>query len=92
MNTIKGQPSKVYIEVAHERTLQEAKWGVQNHHPLEWLGILGEEFGEVSKAAIEAHFQKEHNPGYHTLDNYREELIQVAAVAIAMVESLDRTK
>jgi len=70
---------KVLNEVRKERWRQDAKWGVQNHPPLYWLGILGEEFGEVSKAMIEDQPR-----------STREELIQVAAVAVAAVECGDR--
>ena len=85
--TINGQPIKVYSEIALERIRQESKWGEQNHHPMIWLSILGEEYGEACEAANEAYFPGKLNGEW---GNYREELIQVAAVAIAMVESLDR--
>lgn len=70
---------KAVKDVVSERTKQDEKWGVQNHDPLLWNAILGEEFGEVSKAILEG-----------DMKGYREELIQVAAVAIAAIESLDR--
>jgi NTP pyrophosphatase (non-canonical NTP hydrolase) len=69
----------ILIEVGEERARQDAKWGIQDHIPLKWNAILGEEFGEVSKAILE-----------NDQTNYREELIQVAAVAIAAIENLDR--
>lgn len=79
----------VLIEVSEERHRQDEKWGEQNHDPMIWLSILGEEFGEVCKGAQEAHF--EGYTSYNDWRNYREELIQTAAVAVAMVESLDRS-
>jgi len=79
----------IYSEVSAERTRQLLKWGEQNHNPAEWLMILGEEVGEVNKASLEAHFSGYKNSGDYT--EYRNELIQVAAVAVAMVECLDRT-
>ena len=85
---ILGQPSDVYFEVAQERNRQHDKWGQQNHHPLEWLAILGEEVGEACKAACEANFAGYHRTGDYS--HYRAELVQVAAVAIAMIESYDR--
>lgn len=75
---------EVLKEVLEERYRQEKKWGEQNHSPAEYLMILGEEVGEANKAALESHFQGK------PLDNYREELIQIAAVAVAMVECYDR--
>ena len=80
----------VYDEIQQERERQVNKWGVQNHKPIEYLSILMEEVGEVAREALENHFTDFYPP--HTLDNYRKELIQVAAVAVAMIESLDRNK
>jgi NTP pyrophosphatase (non-canonical NTP hydrolase) len=74
----------VLAQVRDERGKQEEKWGQQNWHPLEWLSILSEEVGEVGKAINEAYF------GTGDWVEYRRELIQVAAVATAMVECLDR--
>lgn len=68
-------------EVLNERKLQDKKWGEQNHHPYKWLSILGEEVGESCKAVLE-----------DSPLQYREEMIQVAAVAIAAIESLDRNE
>jgi NTP pyrophosphatase (non-canonical NTP hydrolase) len=75
-------------EIHSERVRQDQKWGEQNHSPAEWLMILGEEVGEVNKAALETFFKyKDSDKDY---SKYREELIQVAAVAVAMIECLDR--
>lgn len=73
---------EVLQEVAKERERQNTKWGVQRHNPLTWLAILGEEVGEVNKAVLENIFSRK------GLEEYRQELIQVAAVAVAAVESL----
>jgi NTP pyrophosphatase (non-canonical NTP hydrolase) len=73
--------NQVLIEVAGERMRQEVKWGQQDHGAHGWLPILTEEFGEVGKAMCE------NDPV-----NLREELIQVAAVAAAWVECIDRNK
>ncbi len=77
--------------IKQERMLQDEKWGEQNHKPIEWVAILTEEVGEVSKEALENHFSKYYKDT-NKLANYRKELIQVAAVAIAMIESLDRNQ
>lgn len=61
-----------------ERIKQDAKWGIQDHDAKGWLPILTEEVGEAAKA------MNENDPGL------REELIQVAAVAMAWVEAMDR--
>lgn len=72
---------KIIQDILDERCAQQKKHGKEaDAHPPElWLVILAEEFGEVSKAVLN-----------HDVNNYREELIQVAAVAMAAVENLDR--
>lgn len=77
--------ASVLGEVLQERERQQAKWGEQDHDPAVWLMILGEEVGEVNNAALE------HLMGnLPDLSAYREELIQVAAVAVQAVENLDK--
>ncbi|EKN86873.1 hypothetical protein LEP1GSC034_0876 [Leptospira interrogans str. 2003000735] len=78
---------KIIQEILREREKQDQEWGEQNHIPIEWCAILGEEVGEVNKAALETHFKYD---GKNDLSDYRKELIQVAAVALAMIECLDR--
>ncbi len=78
--------SDIYDEIREERARQDAKWGKQrDNHPFEWMVILGEEFGEACKASWES---QQYLDG-KTLDDYRDELIQVAAVAVAAIECLD---
>lgn len=71
--------------VAAERRQQEERFGVQRHKPSTWLAILGEEFGEVSKEVADS------RTGARAFDGkaYRQELVQVAAVAVAAIESYD---
>lgn len=66
----------VLQRIVVERRRQDEKWGEQNHTPDRWLVILGEEVGEACKVSLEG--QREH---------YRHELIHVAAVAVAAIES-----
>lgn len=66
-------------DVMTERMRQFKKWGVQDHDEDRWMVILMEEVGEVARAIFDE------NP-----DNYREELVQVAAVAVAAIEAFDR--
>lgn len=73
-----------------ERERQDAKWGEQNHEPPKWLGILGEEFGELCQAVNETVLDsatKRERGGY---ENMRREAIHVAAVAVGFLECLDR--
>lgn len=72
--------------VLEERSRQDAKWGEQNHDPFTYLVVAGEEYGELCQAALHARF------GGHAAEKLREEAVQLAAVALAMVECLDRDK
>lgn len=81
---MKRETFDVIGDVADERHNQDLKWGMQNHDPFKWAAILGEEVGEVSRAILEAHF------GGDPMARVRAELIQVAAVAVAFAECLDR--
>ncbi len=82
---------EVLAAVAAERTRQDEKWGEQNHLPPMWMAILGEEFGETCQEALRFSFGPS-TSREKVLRNYREELIQVAAVAVAAVECLDRNE
>ena len=79
------------FEITEERDRQNAKWGIQNHTPIEWCAILTEEVGEVNKEALEFHFKRFYKDTGQ-LERYEKELIQVAAVALAMLESLYRNE
>jgi NTP pyrophosphatase (non-canonical NTP hydrolase) len=83
---------QVLTEVGSERERQDRKWGPQNHGFAVWLMILAEEFGEVAKEANEFHFAKATDVQQERGANDREELVQVAAVAVAMIESYDRNE
>lgn len=78
-------------EILDERRRQDKKWGEQNHGLCGWIAILTEEVGEAAREACD--YELNNDPiGENTLDRYREELIQVAAVAIAAIECLDRKR
>ena len=64
-------------EIRAERARQDAKWGADRRlDPRTWLAVLVEEVGEVARADLEADY-----------DNYVVELVQVAAVAVAAIQS-----
>ena len=65
--------------VVAERKRQDRKWGQQNHGPDGWLTILVEEVGEVARAILEG-----------DANSYKKEMVQVAAVAVAALESFER--
>ncbi len=72
----------VLYEVAAERQRQDAQWerspGYWPGDLSEKLAVLGEEHGEVCRAVVEREGDS----------RLREELIQVAAVAVAWAETL----
>ena len=67
---------------------------MENHEIPIWLMILGEEVGEANEAAVEAICPNGNPVGVKAdwIKKYRKELIQVAAVAISAIDSLDRNK
>lgn len=65
--------------VQMERNFQDKKWGIQNHAPYVFYGILGEEHGEVAKAI-----------NTDDIIGTLNELVQLAAVAQAFGEMLLR--
>lgn len=75
-------------DILDERKRQDEKWGEQNHDPFTYLTILMEEVGELSRAALHTKFGGDQGG----LDHMREEAVQTAAVAMAIVECLDRAK
>jgi NTP pyrophosphatase (non-canonical NTP hydrolase) len=74
-------------EIKAEREKQDKKWGEQNHHPLLWFSIIGEEFGEMCHAFNEYSFDTEN---MNLLEDMQHEAVQVAACCVAMLECLDR--
>ena len=67
-------------EIQCERLRQDLKFGSQPRSlkPTVYLAVLTEELGEVARSIIEGDG-----------DNYRVELIQLAAVAVAAVQDFD---
>jgi NTP pyrophosphatase (non-canonical NTP hydrolase) len=80
--------SSALYSVIEERLRQDNKWGEQNHDPYTYMAILMEELGEMAQAALQTQFGGKHGG----LDHLREEAVQTAAVALAIVECLDRGK
>ena len=69
----------IFSAIENERKIQIEKWGHRDQmDSLEWLPILVEEIGEVSKAYLEC------KP-----EEIRTELIQSAAVIVAWLESIE---
>ena len=85
MNTAQMDAMRVVLnDIIDERKRQDERWGVQRLEWPVWMAVLTEEVGESAEASLEAHF----NP-QAPLGHLREELVQVAAVAVAMIEHID---
>ena len=80
----------ITTEVVAERKRQDDKWGEQNHSPYKWMAILGEEYGEVCREAFELEGVNDGDHLNEVLERMRKEAIEVAAVAVAFVECIDR--
>ena len=72
--------------VIAERARQDQKFGEQNHDPITYVTVLMEEVGEFAQAALQARF------GGPAAERLRDEAVHTAAVALAIVECLDRGK
>ncbi len=70
----------IYVLVNRELARQHEKWGDQHHELPYWLGILGEEYGEVCKSVIE----------YAPADVLLREVVQLIAVSIRFAERATR--
>lgn len=86
-------------DLTNERYRQDQRWGEQNHTPIEWISILLEEVGSQrvpvlrttrgsAQQANHVHWHKHNDQAVTALLNYREELIQVAAVLPRVRRSL----
>lgn len=95
----------VLAAIQGERERQDKKWGPQNHEYPMWLPILAEEMGEAAKEFLKATFpaveaegaRREGNPvDTITVEErrkrFRKELIEAAAVLVAMIECGDRNQ
>ncbi|MGD8172171.1 MazG-like family protein [Vibrio sp. TRT 21S02] len=72
--------TEALVSTMNEMSAQDEKWGADRElSPFMWNAILVEEVGEVSKAILEK-------------EGLREELVQVAAVALQWIENIDRNR
>lgn len=78
--------SRALTSVLRERKRQDEKWGVQDHDAFTWMAILSEEVGEAAQEALTERYGASGN-GH---GNIREEVVHIAAVALAWIENIDR--
>lgn len=75
---------RIFAEISNERDRQDLKWGYpQNNTLAQWGNILTEEHGEFIQALNELDFGRE-----DIADDFVNELIQVAAVAVSILEHM----
>lgn len=80
-----GEAQAIAINaIVKERQWQIAKFGDQVHTDDHWFLILSEEVGEVAQARLHDIY------GGKAMGTLKEELVQVAAVALAWLEQLER--
>lgn len=79
--------NRVLLDVSRCRSAQDAQYGHFNDTlgPEGWLGVLAREFCEAGNEANE-HFKGR----ARSTDKLRAELVDVAAVAVAWIEAIDR--
>lgn len=93
---ISGPIREVLNDIFTERFRQFDRWGIQSHDYPTWIAILTEEVGEASKEAVDYGCENPPKGGVLSdeiqvdrLRKLRKELIQVAAVAVQIIEALD---
>lgn len=75
-------------DVLAERARQDQQWGVQNHHPAYWLAIMGKQVGQFGTAVLNREWWEDKDKA--TLGVMRNEAVQMAAVAVAIIECIDK--
>src|SRR5262249_16323823 len=81
---------KVLGKIIAERARQDAKWGQQNHHPLFWNSIIGEEYGEAQKELNALVWRRDPGLPLDELDAFEKEITEMVACGIALLECLER--
>jgi hypothetical protein len=89
----------VYDEIRAERATQDERWGGpahdDGHSPLDWIRYLAEHLaragGWAAEILDEQHWFTAHISGsVDHMPAYRRQLVRVAALAVAAIESYDR--
>lgn len=83
----------IRADIDDERYRQDQKYGGgDNDYPV-WMIILGEEVGEACQQVLNYRACRRLGPmntGHDELRDLRKELVQVAAVAVAAIEQIDK--
>ena len=95
----KTKREAIFEDISVERARQNLKFtgsgtGEQHHNALTWACVLAEETGEAVQAALDLIFKAKLDTSFEGLGrmlHFRDELIQTAAVAVAIIERIDST-
>ena len=90
-----GDPQRwhrVFNDIHQERERQDQRWDEQNRCPIAYVAICTEELGEVTKEALTLDLVPNHPKTPEVRENYRKELVQLAACVVAAIEAFDRGK
>ena len=88
---IPDSKANILLEVLIKRNKQDEKWGVEDHLPDKWIAILAEELGEAAKAGLEAYPVTDRLVSRRqAMKEWRDELVDVMATAMAAIESYQR--
>lgn len=86
MTDVCGCTAFVLAEIAEERSRQDAKWGGpdhdDSHSALDFCRFLRDHLRRAENTLFEMSF--------HPNDTYRQQMVRVAALAVAAVERWDR--
>lgn len=81
----------IYQQIDAERDRQDKQWGGgghdDDHDARDWLNFIDEHNARAKKALAKRTGQREATPDY---DEYRKQLVEVAALAVAAIEARDR--
>lgn len=84
-----GPRTEAMHSVLEECDRQDEQWGEQDHHPAYWLAILGKQVGQFGSAVLNREWWTDKDAATAAL---RHEAVQTAAVALQVVECIDRGK
>ena len=89
----------VYDEIREEREEQDAQWGGAEHDDehtrIDWIRFIAEHLGKALGGRVEVidevhWFTATISGSVGAMSEFRRQMIRVAALAVAAVESLDR--
>lgn len=79
--------------VLEERRNQDEQWGVSDHDPQFWSLILSKHAGRLTSKALDwgamVGYDSEE---FYAIMEFRDQAVKVAAIALAIVECIDRAE